>query len=103
MSTSDPLWKLRHALAGVGLALLISVFVAAFAGAALGDAFGGGYGLRVALYAALLLYVVVGAVMLFVRVAQHETSALTGARIAKWLASLWLWPLLLLATRRRKG
>ena len=44
MSYQDPLWKMRHALAGVGLALLLSVFAAAVAGAALGDLFGGDYG-----------------------------------------------------------
>ncbi len=95
MSTQDPLWKLRHALAGVGLALLLAVFTAAFAGAALGDAVGGGYGMRVALYGALLAYVVTGAVVLFVKVAQHETAPLSFARVARWFASLWLWPLLL--------
>ena len=102
MSQQDPLWKLRHALAGVGLALLLSVFTAAFAGAWLGDALGGGYGMRVALYAALLLYVVVGAGVLFVKVAQYETAALSFSRVATWFASLWLWPLLLLARGRSK-
>jgi hypothetical protein len=101
MSTQDPLWKLRHALAGVGLALLLSVFVAAFAGAALGDLFGGGYGTRVALYAALLVYVLTGAVVLFVKVAQHETAPLSFARVARWFASLWLWPLLWAASRKQ--
>jgi hypothetical protein len=99
MSTQDPLWKLRHALAGVGLALLLSVFAAAFAGAALGDLVGGGYGTRVAVYGALLVYVLTGAVVLFVRVAQHETAPLSFARVARWFASLWLWPLLLVAGR----
>ena len=101
MTTQDPLWKLRHALAGVGLALLLSVFVAAMAGAALGDAFGGDYGTRVALYAALLVYVITGAVVLFVKVAQHETAPLSFARVARWFASLWLWPLLWVAGRKQ--
>jgi len=43
--------------------------------------------------------VVVGAGVLFVKVAQHETRPLTAGRAAKWLASLWLWPLLLLSRR----
>ncbi len=102
MSVQDPLWKLRHALAGVGLALLLSVFVAAFAGAALGDAVGGGYGTRVSLYSGLLVYVLTGAVVLFVKVAQHETEAVSFTRVARWFASLWLWPVLLLAARRAK-
>ncbi len=101
MSTQDPLWKLRHALAGVGLALLLSVLLAAFAGAALGDLVGDSYGTRVALYAGLLVHVLTGAVVLFVRVAQHETAPVSFARVARWLASLWLWPLLWLAGRSR--
>ena len=99
MSFEDPLWKLRHALAGVGLALALSVPLAALAGSALGDLLGGGYGARVAAYGALLVYVVIGAGVLFAKVAAHETRPLSAARAALWLASLWLWPALL--TRRR--
>ncbi len=100
MSQQDPLWKLRHALAGVALALFLSVFVAAFAGSTLGDWLGGGYGTRVALYSGLLVYVVVGAVLLFAKVAQHETRPLSLGRVGTWLLSLWLWPVLLVARRR---
>ena len=92
---NDPLWKLRHALAGLALALLLSVLAAALAGSLLGDAFGGGYGERVTVYSLLLLYVVVGAVVLFIKVAQHETRPLTAGRVLTWFASLWLWPALL--------
>lgn len=95
----DPLWRMRHALAGLGLALLASVPLAALAGRALGGLFGDTYGARVAVYGALLLYVVAGAVVLFVRVARHETRPLSAARVLRWLASLWLWPALLLARR----
>ena len=93
----DPLWKMRHALAGVALALLLSVLAAAVAGRLLGDLFGDSYGLRVSIYGALLLYVVVGAGVLFAKVARHETRPLTSARL-RWFASLWLWPLLLAAS-----
>ncbi len=98
---NDPLWKLRHALAGVGLALLLSVPVAALLGAGLGDAFGGGYGARVTVYSLLLIYVVAGAAVLFTKVARHETQALSAGRLVKWLASLWLWPLLLLSAAKK--
>ena len=98
---NDPLWRLRHALAGLGLALLGSVFIAAFAGRLLGDLFGDSYGTRVAIYSALLVYVIAGAVVLFIKVAQHETQPLALGRVLRWLASLWLWPLLLLARRQR--
>lgn len=96
----DPLWRLRHALAGMALALLLSVGLAALLGRLLGDLIADSYGLRVALYAALLVYVMIGAGLLFVRVAQHETRPLSAGRLLLWLASLWLWPGLLLGRRR---
>lgn len=98
---NDPLWRARHALAGIGLALLMSVLLAAAAGRLLGPLFGDSYGARVAVYAALLLYVVVGAVLLFVRVAAHETRTLSAGRVLRWLFSVWLWPALLLRRRGR--
>lgn len=98
---NDPLWRLRHALAGLGLALLGSVLIAAFAGRLLGDLFGDSYGVRVAIYSALLVYVIAGAVVLFIKVAQHETQPLALGRVLRWLASLWLWPALLLISRPR--
>lgn len=101
MHDNDPLWKLRHALAGVGLALLVSVPLAAMLGSALGDALGGTYGWRAGSYAVLLLHVVVGAVVLFIKVARHETRPLSLPRVGMWIASLWLWPLLVIATRKR--
>lgn len=97
----DPLWRLRHALAGMALALLLSVLIAALLGRWIGDAIADSYGLRAGLYSGLLLYVLVGAVLLFLRVAQHETRPLTAGRVGVWLASLWLWPLLL--ARKRRG
>ena len=103
MQNNDPLWKLRHALMALGLALLLSVLLAAGAGRLLGDLFGGDYGTRVTLYGLLLLHVVVGAVVLFVKVAQHETRPVTAARVLLWLGSLWLWPLLLGARKRPKN
>ncbi|MBL8329634.1 MAG: hypothetical protein JNJ71_12325 [Rubrivivax sp.] len=99
---NDPLWRLRHSLAGVGLAVLFSVPLSALVGSALGDWLGGTYGARVTVYGLLLLYVLVGAVVLFVRVAQHETTPLSVKRVLLWLASLWLWPALLLAGRRKR-
>lgn len=98
---NDPLWRMRHALAGVALALLLSVLAAALGGRVLGDAFGNSYGLRVTIYLVLLAYVVAGAAVLFVKVARHESRSLSPGRVVTWFASLWLWPLLLLAGRRR--
>jgi hypothetical protein len=100
MSQQDPLWKLRHALGGVALALLLAVFTAALVGRLAGDAWGGDYGSRVAVYGALLLYVVVGAGVLFAKVAQYEERPLSAGRVALWFASLWLWPVLMFSGKR---
>ena len=101
MNENDPLWKLRHALTGVALALLLAVLTAALAGAWLGDRLATpSYGARVAAYGVLLLYVVVGAGVLFARVARHESRPVSARRVVLWWLSLWLWPLLLLAARR---
>ena len=97
MHENVPLWKLRHALAGLALALLASVLIAAMAGAFIGDLVGDSYGARVTAYGLLLLYVVVGAGVLFAKVARHETRPLSVGRLALWVASLWLWPALLLS------
>lgn len=99
MMENDPLWKLRHALSGMALALLASVVIAALAGRFLGDLFGDSYGLRAGIYSGLLLYAVVGAVVLFVKVARHETRPVSAGRVGLWVASLWLWPLLLASGR----
>ena len=80
--------------------MLLSVPLAALLGRAAGDLFGDSYGLRVAIYGGLLLYVVVGAGVLYARVARHETRPLGAKRLALWLASLWLWPALFAATPR---
>jgi len=101
MLDNDPLWKMRHALAGLALALLASVLLAAMAGAFLGDVFGDSYGHRVAAYAVLLAYVLAGAVVLFIKVAQHEQRPLSAGRVLLWTASLWAWPALL-ASKKRK-
>jgi len=48
----------------------------------------------------LLLYVVAGAFVLFAKVARHETRPLSAQRVGLWLASLWLWPGLLLVAKK---
>jgi hypothetical protein len=103
MYDNDPLWKMRHALAGVALALLACVLVAAVLGRLLGDLLGGTYAWRVGVYSALLLYVVTGAVVLFAKVARHETSPVSTSRVVRWTLSLWLWPLLLALGARKRS
>ncbi len=96
---NDPLWRMRHALIGMALALLASVLLAALAGRLLAPLFSDTYGTRLTIYLLLLAYVVVGTVLLFMRVARHETQPLSVARQLRWIFSLWLWPLLLMGRR----
>jgi MFS family permease len=100
---NDPLWNLRHALSGVALAVLLSVLLAALIGSALAPLWGDTYGTRVTIYSVLLLYVVVGAFVLFAKVARYETQPLSAGRVLRWLTSLWVWPLLLLLVGKKKA
>ena len=79
----------------------LSALPAAAIGSLLGDWAGGSYGWRAGGYSVLLVYVITGAIVLFVKVARYETQRLNLPRLLKWLASLWLWPLLLFAARGR--
>jgi len=95
---NDPLYRLRHALLGLLLALLLSVPAAALLGRWIGDLVADDYAWRAGVYTALMAYVVAGAVVLFMKVARHETRPLSAARVGLWFASLWLWPVLLVPT-----
>lgn len=101
MWNEDPLWRLRHALLGVTLALAISVPLAAGLATWAADQWGDNYALRVSLYALLMAYVIVGSIALFARVARHETQPLTLKRLGRWVISLWLWPALWWLSRSR--
>jgi len=100
MHDNDPLWQLRHALVGLGLALLLSVPLAALIARGVGDLIADSYAWRAGLYSGMLAHVVLGAVVLFTRVARHESRPIRPLRVLLWLISLWLWPLLLM---RRSG
>ena len=92
----DPLIRLMRPLAGVLAATFINVFIAALIGGALPFEYSG----RAWSYTALVLYVIVGAVTVFRLTAEGERE-FSLARVAKWVLSIWLWPLLLIASRRR--
>jgi putative Ca2+/H+ antiporter (TMEM165/GDT1 family) len=95
MSTQDPLARYGRPLVAVLIAVLISLFIAALIGGSLPLEYTG----RALAYLVLVLYVIVGAFVVFRLVAQGEQQALSPGRLLKWTASLWLWPLL--AMRRR--
>jgi len=94
----DPLFRLMRPLLGVLVATFINVFVAALIGGALPFEYAG----RAWSYTALLLYVIVGAVMVFRLTAEGERE-FSPARVAKWVLSIWLWPALLAVSRGRKS
>lgn len=99
----DPLERLRHAIVGVSVALMAAVITAALAGRFIGDLIADDYGLRAGIYLGLMVYLLVGGGVLFAKVARFETQRVSAGRIARWYASLWLWPLLLLVGRRAGG
>ena len=92
----DPLVKYGRPLAGVLIAVVLSVVIAALVGGAMPFEYRG----RAWTYAGLVLWVLVGGFVIFRLTAEAERSALTPARILKWMLSIWLWPLFLLASRR---
>ena len=95
MSSNDPLTRIARPLAGVLIAVVISMLVAAMIGGALPLEYTG----RAWVYTGLMCYVIAGAVVVFRLAAGGETQPLTPARIVKWTLSLWAWPALLLARR----
>lgn len=86
------------ALAGACLAVVLSVPAAAYTAAFLGDT----YEKRALIYGLFLLWAVVGAIVIFWKTHASETQTLSLARILLWFASAWLWPLLLLSSRKRR-
>jgi len=93
----DPLARYGKPLAAVLIAVAISVPIAAFIGGALPFEYTG----RAMAYLGLVLYVLVGAFIVFRLVAEAEQS-LAPARLLKWTVSLWLWPLLAVMALRRR-
>lgn len=94
----DPLLRLLRPLAGVLVATFLNVLVAALIGGALPFDYAG----RAWSYTALVLYLIVGAVLLFRLTATAERRRFTPASVLTWMLSIWLWPALLLARRSRR-
>jgi hypothetical protein len=96
----DPLLKLISPLAGVVLAVVLSVLVSATVAGNLG----GDYSTRAWIYTIAVLWVLVGAVVVFMLAHRGETKTLSVGRVLLWTASIWLWPALALrALARRPG
>jgi len=92
----DPLIRFMRPLAGVLAATFANVLLAALIGGALPFEYAG----RAWAYTALVLYVIVGAVVVF-RLSAEGEREFSPARVLKWALSIWLWPVLLAASRLR--
>jgi hypothetical protein len=96
---NDPLVRYGAPLAAVLLAVVLSVMVAAL----LAGQLGGEYGDRALAYTGLVLWVLVGAVVMFILAHRSEGGRLSAGRILLWTATIWLWPVFaLLAWQGRK-
>jgi hypothetical protein len=92
---NDPLTKYGRPLAGVLIAVVISVLIAAVIGGSMPLDYGG----RAWVYTGLVLYILAGGFVLFRLTAGAEQGPLSAGRVLKWTASLWVWPLFLFLRR----
>jgi len=93
----DPLLKFIGPLAGLVLAVVLSVLASAFVAGQIGD----DYTTRVTIYGVAVLWVVVGAVVMFWLTRGAERGALSVGRVLLWAASIWLWPVFALHRRAK--
>jgi hypothetical protein len=94
----DPLLKFISPLAGVVLAVLLSVMVSATVAGQIGD----DYATRAWIYTISVLWVVVGAVVVFMLTHRGESKTLSIGRVLLWTASIWLWPVFALRALQRR-
>lgn len=85
------------ALIGAALAVIASIPIAAFVAARIG----GDYDTRAMIYSGFVLWSVAGAVIVFMRTHRAERGGVSVGRVLKWMASIWLWPLIALAPGRK--
>ena len=85
---NDPLLRYGAPLAAVLLAVVLSVMVAAM----LAGQFEGDYSTRAAIYTGLVLWVLVGAAVMFILAHRSEGGRLSPGRVLLWTATIWLWP-----------
>jgi hypothetical protein len=92
----DPLLKYGSPLAGVLIAIIVSMMLAAtVAGQLDGD-----YETRAVVYTVAVLWVLAGAAVMFLLVHRGERGRLSVGRVLLWTISIWLWPLFLVLRRR---
>ena len=94
----DPLQRYGPPLAAVVMAVILSIMLAAM----LAGQFPGDYEARALVYTGCVLWVLLGAAVMFILVYRSEASRLSIARVLLWTASIWLWPVFLLLRRPNK-
>ena len=99
MPEDDPLNRYGLPLASAILAVVLSVLVAAM----LAGQIEGEYQTRALVYGGFVMWVLVGAVVVFVLAHRGEAGRLSIVRVLLWAASIWLWPLFLLLRRRQSS
>ncbi|MDQ3215844.1 MAG: hypothetical protein M3P99_07195, partial [Pseudomonadota bacterium] len=73
--------------------------VAAMVAAQIGD----DYQTRVWVYAGFVLWVVIGAAVIFMLAHRSEAAPLSVSRVLLWTASIWLWPVFWVLNSNRKA
>ena len=99
MPNDDPVTRYGPPLAGVILAVVMSILVAAMVAGQVE----GTYETRALVYAGFVLWVVLGAAVVFILAHRGKAGRLSITRVLLWAASIWLWPVFLLLRRRRSG
>ena len=92
----DPLGRMGGTLVALLLAVVLSVILCAW----LASLVPGSYRTRAVTYLVLMAWVLVGGALLFRATLRGESGSFTLGRLAKWMISIWLWPLLLFGRRR---
>jgi hypothetical protein len=93
---NDPLVRYGAPLAAVLIAVVVSIMIAAMlAGLLEGD-----YSTRALVYTGLVLWVLVGAVVMFILAHRSEGGRLSPGRVLLWTATIWLWPVFALLARQ---
>lgn len=99
MPEEDPLTKYGSPLTAVVIAVIVSIMLAATVAGQLG----GSYETRALVYTGFVLWVLLGAAVMFVLAHRGESGRLSVRRVLLWVATIWLWPLLMLPYLRRKN
>ena len=99
MPDDDPLLALISPLAGAVLAVILSILVSATVAGRVAD----DYATGALIYTACVLWVIAGAVIVFVLAHKGETRRLSAGRVLLWTASIWLWPAFAWRAWRRRA